>query len=127
MDLEKHIAYWRQSAQEDLEAAQVLQEIGRHRHALFFAHLAVEKMLKAHLTKKIKTVPPRIHNLIRLADLAELKISVEQDSFLRRLNAYQMVGRYPDMPSSPDEIHEEHATELLIETQGFLECLKNRL
>jgi len=63
---------------------------------MFFAHLAIEKMLKAHVTRETKDVPPRIHNLVRLAKLAQLNLDPDQFEFLREFNLYQMEGRYPD-------------------------------
>lgn len=69
VDVPKQVEYWRKSSDEDFAAAQSLLEKGHFRHCLFFAHLAIEKMLKAHVTWQTKDVPPRIHNLIRLAEL----------------------------------------------------------
>ena len=44
--VEKHIAYWRNGSDEDWQVALELVGSGRTRHGLFFAHLALEKMLK---------------------------------------------------------------------------------
>ena len=72
VDVPKQIEYWRTNSDEDFAAAQSPLEKGHLRHSLFFAHLAIEKMLKAHVTRQTKDVPPRSHNLIRLAKLAHL-------------------------------------------------------
>jgi len=96
MDVSKQIDYWKTGAEEDFAAAKSLLEKGHFRHSLFFAHLALEKMLKANVMLKINDVPPKIHNLIRLAELAGLKPDEEQEKFLREFNLYQLEGRYPD-------------------------------
>lgn len=96
VDVPKQIDYWRKSGDEDFAASESLLEKGHLRHSLFFAHLAIEKMLKAHVTRQTKDVPPRIHNLIRLAEMAGLSLDPEQASFLRRFDMYQLEGRYPD-------------------------------
>jgi AbiV family abortive infection protein len=57
MDVGKQIEYWRSGAEEDLAAARSLLEKKHFRHALFFAHLAIEKVLKAHVTHETKTIP----------------------------------------------------------------------
>lgn len=75
MDVGKQVAYWRASAEEDQEAANVLAQNGHYRHALFFAELAVEKMLKAHIARATKDIPPRSHDLLKLADRARLSLS----------------------------------------------------
>lgn len=100
MDIEKQIDYWVTSSKEDFAAAKSLLEKGHLRHCLFFAHLAIEKVLKAHVTKKTKDVPPRTHNLLRLADIADLKPDPEQQQFLREFGVYQLEGRYPGSEES---------------------------
>jgi hypothetical protein len=46
-DIGKQIAYWRDGAAEDWRVAQDLIKRRQVRHGLFFAHLALEKLLKA--------------------------------------------------------------------------------
>ena len=96
MDIQKQIDYWMKSAEEDFAAAQSLSEKGHFRHSLFFAHLAVEKMLKGHVVKQTGDMPPRIHDLVRLAETAQLQPTQEQLNFLSRFGLYQLEGRYPD-------------------------------
>ncbi len=96
VDVQKQIDYWQTSSNEDFAAAESLLEKGHLRHCLFFAHLAIEKMLKAHVTRQTKDVPPRIHNLVRLAEIANIKLDSERVEFLREFGIYQLEGRYPD-------------------------------
>lgn len=103
MDVQKQVEFWKASAEEDFAAAESLLEKGHFRHCLFFAHLAVEKMLKAHVTRQTNDIPPRIHNLVRLAEIAGLKLKLEHEDFLREFGIYQLEGRYPDSGQiSPD-------------------------
>jgi len=96
MDVGKQIDYWRKSGDEDFAAAEALFEKNHFRHSLFFVHLAIEKVLKAHVSRQTNDIPPRIHNLIRLAEIAGLKLNDKQQRFLRTLGLYQLEGRYPD-------------------------------
>lgn len=79
-----------------MDASATLLEKGHFRHSLFFAHLALEKLLKAHITKNTSAVPPRIHHLSRLAELAGLSVDEDKQEFLRTFGAYQIEARYPD-------------------------------
>ncbi len=97
MDIEKQVEYWTAGSAEDFAAAESLLEKGHLRHCLFFAHLALEKMLKAHVVRVTRDAPPRIHNLVRLMQLAGLKADNDQERFLRRFDLYQLEGRYPDV------------------------------
>jgi HEPN domain-containing protein len=104
MDVQKQIDYWETSSNEDFAAAESLLEKEHFRHCLFFAHLALEKMLKAHVTKQTKDIPPRTHNLARLVEIAGLRLDAEQEKFLREFGIYQLEGRYPDYEQIPLDI-----------------------
>jgi len=103
MDITRHIEYWRSGASEDWAVAAELVNAGRTRHGLFFAHLALEKLLKAHVCRTLGDLAPRIHSLLRLAERTDLSMSESQRLFLARFDQYQLEGRYPDMlPVAPD-------------------------
>jgi HEPN domain-containing protein len=101
VDVQKQIDYWRTGSEEDIGAAEVLFEKERYRHALFFAHLSLEKAIKAHVCKQTCEMPPKIHNLTRLAERAKLTLDASQREFLLAFDEYQLEGRYPDMVSAP--------------------------
>lgn len=96
IDISKQIAYWQQSAQEDWEVAQELASKNRFRHGLFFAHLTLEKILKSHICKRTNDLPPRNHNLIRLAEIAGINLQEDYKNILADLNVFNIEGRYPD-------------------------------
>lgn len=96
IDIDKQIAYWRDSAKEDMEVARELVARGRNRHGLFLTHLALEKALKAHVCRQTRDLAPRIHGLVRLVELASLKPNKEQLDTLAEMNAFNVEGRYPE-------------------------------
>ena len=95
IDTLKQIEYWRSGASEDWDVAVELVNAGRTRHGLFFAHLALEKMLKAHVCRTTGDLAPRIHALLRLAERPNLALSEEQRLFAARFDRYRLEGRYP--------------------------------
>ena len=111
MDVRRQVEYWLNGSQDDIEAPAVLLEKRKIRQSLFFAHLAVEKALKAHVSKATDAVPPRTHDLLRLAELAGISIPAPRRVFLARLQRYCMEGRYPDLPPETPE-WDEARTEL---------------
>ena len=125
VDVGKQIEYWRTGGDEDFAAAESLLEKDHLRHSLFFAHLAIEKMLKAHVTRQTREVPPRIHNLVRLAEMAGLSPDSEQERFLRSFDMYQMEGRYPD--SAYVSIDTKAARQKLASAGEMLKWLKAQL
>lgn len=96
-DIQKQIAYWRDGAVEDWEVAQDLLQHRRTRHGLFLVHLALEKLLKAHVCRYTNDLAPRLHNLIRLAELAKLTPTQAQLDTLADMNAFNLEQRYPDV------------------------------
>lgn len=101
VDVEKQIGYWRQGALEDWEVAVGLVNDGKSRHGLFFAHLALEKVLKALVCRRTRDIPPRIHNLVRLSELAALKPDNYQADTLADMNQFNLEGRYPETQTPP--------------------------
>ena len=125
MDIRKQIDYWKTSADEDFAAAQSLLEKGHLRHSLFFAHLAIEKILKAHVTLQTGDLPPRTHNLVRLAEIAELRLDAEKAESLHEFGVYQLEGRYPDSEQIALDLQTAKAE--LLKTKEMLEWLKTQL
>lgn len=83
-------------------------------------------MLKAHVVKETREHPPKIHNLLRLLQLADLFVDDEYMNTLKRLNAYQIEGRYPELATAY-ELSERHAASLIAEAEKALEWLKSQL
>ncbi|MBF0236005.1 MAG: HEPN domain-containing protein, partial [Desulfamplus sp.] len=69
-------------------------------YALFFGHLALEKMLKALCVKEHREHAPPIHNLVRLAKIAGIELDVQTESHLVTITAFNIESRYPDFKSS---------------------------
>jgi HEPN domain-containing protein len=105
MDIKRQIEYWRKGANDDLDTARILIERGRMVHGLFFCHLVIEKVLKALVVKQTSELAPRSHNLIHLAELANLSLLEDDEIFLGILMKYQLQGRYPDYnPAIPEQV-----------------------
>ncbi len=97
MTKNEHIDYWMLSASKDWDVVNSLFKENNFPYSLFFAHLTLEKLLKAHWIKDNKeNFPPRIHSLIRIVEGTKLVFKEEDLIFLERMNDFQLEGRYPD-------------------------------
>jgi HEPN domain-containing protein len=124
-DIARQTQYWVKSAEEDFEVGGQLVKAGKTRHGLFFVHLALEKMLKACLCKNQNETPPRIHNLIKLYQLAGLEADIERQDALGALNRFCLEGRYPEeWPVIPDI---KEAQRYLKMAERIIEWLKQQL
>ncbi|MDO8366010.1 MAG: HEPN domain-containing protein [Saprospiraceae bacterium] len=116
MTKQAYIEYWKLSADKDWVVVTNLFDKANYPHSLFFAHLVLEKLLKAHFVKDNESDhPPRTHNLVRLASLTHLDITPEGLLLLDRMNDYQMEGRYPDYQFMIFKICDQSHTEALLE------------
>ena len=109
IDISKQITYWQESAREDWEVAIELVSNNRSRHGLYFAHLALEKILKTHVCKETHDLAPKIHNLISLSRLANITLTPDQFDLLTEINPYNIEGLYPDSLSNSHTIEEIQA------------------
>jgi HEPN domain-containing protein len=99
-------------------------DTGRTRHGLFFAHLALEKILKAIVCKESQDLAPRLHNLSRLAELTALRLDARKTEILAEMNAFHIEGRYPEsLPKPPTR---EEALGYMSRAEGVFQWLMNR-
>ena len=79
------------------------------------------------LIRKNET-PPRVHNLMRLAEAAGIAVSDEQAKFLRELSAYYLQSRYPnEISGSETQIPGSLAHEVFLQTQEFIKWLESQV
>ena len=106
-DVEKQITHWRKGADEAWEAAvDLINRDRRIQFGLFLLHLALEKILKAHIWRTAQKMPPHIHNLPRLAEIAGLKVDAKHRNVLAEINEFNIEGRYSDLLRPPVSFQE---------------------
>ena len=97
MGKEDIIVHWLKMAERDWESGNVLLKGEQFVHALFFSHLVIEKLLKAHWVKdNEESTPPRVHDLEHLYSQTNLKLEESQLDLIRVMNSWNLEGRYQD-------------------------------
>ena len=97
MTKEQHINYWIDTAQYDWTGTEHAFNAKDYIHCLFWAHLTLEKLAKAHWVKTHEeNIPPRIHNVVWLLGQSNIDLGEETMKFLEDFNKFQLSGRYPD-------------------------------
>ena len=92
----KATANWLAQVDYGIATAEQMLHAGRYIYVIFMSHMALEKALKALVAEETQKLPPRTHNLIDLAQRAQVVLSQEQQDFLGRINNTSVVVRYPD-------------------------------
>ena len=85
-----HIDYWLNSANHDLDVAETLFQNEKYDWCLFIAHLVLEKTLKAFYVKNRGKLPPRIHDLVRMADMAKIEFEEDTLEFMDAVNTFNI-------------------------------------
>ena len=84
------------SAAHDLPVAESLFGKGHYSWCLFIGHLLLEKLLKAFYVRDNEKIPPRTHDLVKLANAITLEFDEVQLQFLNKVNDFNIEARYPD-------------------------------
>lgn len=95
-DKNKTISYWSESAKYDLDTALALFRANKYPYALFFGHLAIEKILKALVVKGTKRHAPHTHSLPILASKLTIKVPEEIKKRLADFMEFYLEARYPE-------------------------------
>jgi HEPN domain-containing protein len=90
------IKYWISSSDRDFQAMIHLLEKGDYAWALFIGHLVIEKLIKGCYVKNISNTPPFTHDLIRLAEKANLELDENQKDLIDTISAFNLQARYDD-------------------------------
>jgi HEPN domain-containing protein len=94
--MRKDTENWIALADYDLETARHMLATGRYLYVVFLCHLALEKMLKAHVTEATQAIPNKTHDLIYLVKKAGLELPEAHLDFVGKINTASIPTRYPD-------------------------------
>ena len=129
-NLSSKVDYWLTLCNEDLPAAKALLASKNLLHMGFFCHLIAEKALKAVIASDTDDVPPKTHDLMKLAILGGIQpeLSEQQLDLLRKLNPLNIEARYPQYKSKMAEtLNLNICKQLMAETEELLCWITQRL
>lgn len=127
-DVDRIKTYWLTEAKEALQVADHLIEKADYSYALFFGHLAIEKMLKALYAAKVQEHAPPIHNLLRLARGAGLELDETRTDALVTITAFNIEARYPDMKRAfRQKCTPEYTGHQMIRIKELFEWLRSQI
>ncbi len=89
--------YWQSSAQRNLRTSEDLFKTKHYDSCLFFCHLSLEKALKGMIVKNTRQSAPYIHDLEKLAVLANIPLDDKIRIYLRIISTFNIAARYDDV------------------------------
>ena len=125
MTKEQYIDYWIDTSKNDWSTVETLFETRHYLHCLFFAHLSLEKLAKAHWVKNHQeNIPPRVHNIVWLLQESQVNLSHEDTIFLEVFNRFQLSTRYPDYLRKIEKLcSKEYTEKQLDKVKEVRQCL----
>lgn len=93
----KHVDYWINLSNYDLDIAEAVYEKKYYLHCGFMCHQSIEKLFKAMFVQIKKTTPPKTHNLDKIITECgrEKDFTEEQYNFIDELTPLNIQARYP--------------------------------
>ncbi len=127
-DVDQVQTFWVTEAEESLQVADHLVEKGDYSYALFFGHLAIEKLLKALYAVKVQQHAPPIHNLVRLARGAGVELDEARTDALVTITAFNLEARYPDIKRAfRQKCTPEYTADQMMQIKEMFEWLRSLL
>ena len=127
---DKITQYWIKHAEYDLDTAVAMYSSRRYLYVTFMCQQAVEKILKAIISTVSSEHPPKIHNLVRLAELAGIKETIgnEQIDLLAALTPFCIEARYADYQEKLSKLtNAKLAKDYLLKAQELFKCLRKKI
>jgi len=120
-----HTGRWLRKAEDHLASADLLYREGHYSQSIFLDEQAIECLLKAlWLEGHAKGVPPKVHDLVDLAEQVSVDFDETQLTFLRRLQDQYMPTRYADVEVEYDQ---ETAQFYRERSRGMFEWLRPKI
>lgn len=124
------VLYWIELSDYDLETADAMLQTKRYLYVGFMCHQSIEKLIKAVLSQNSGEIPPKVHNLIRLAESAKLleQMNAEQKKTIFLLNPLNIESRYPSYKDTLlKQLTAEKCSEIIKQTKELAQWIKTQL
>ena len=130
MTSEEKVKYWVKISDEDLQIAETMLKNQYRLYTGFMCHQSIEKIFKAGYQKLKNETPPYIHDLPRLATLANFygMFSEEQRLFLNTIHPLNIEARYPDYKERvAKSLTNERCKQILQQTKELQQWTKEKI
>ena len=114
------VTHWKKGAQDSLDVARMCFDAGKYEHALFNAHLSVEKALKARYIAEHDDAPPYTHELHEVSGELSISLTEDQTDILREMSRLAVRARYADHRWSAEQATKENAKYWIDQADNFL-------
>jgi len=122
--------YWLDMCDRDLVSAKWNLKGKQLLWVAFICHLIVEKSLKAVIAERTNLVPPKIHDLRKLAEKGNIynELSESQKGFCEFMNKFNIEARYEEYKAKlASTLNLDSCKKIVKDTEDFLCWIKQKL
>lgn len=122
--------YWLELCDDDLQTAKWLLEGKRLLHSGYFCHQVIEKAFKAVIAYNTKEIPPKLHDLPKLANKGDIwnDLTDNHKWLLKNLIPLQIEARYPEYKEKIAQmLSAEYMQSIVEQTEELLCWIKEKL
>jgi len=125
---QEKVNFWIKASKDNLETMELIFVGKKYSDALFFGHLATEKMLKAVYIQKKDEVFPAIHDLLKIAMLSGLKMDKETKDELEVVTGFNINARYDSYKREfYDRATRQYTTRYIKFIKSFIKWLQKQI
>ncbi|MBQ7075649.1 MAG: HEPN domain-containing protein [Clostridia bacterium] len=128
--MDERTMYWINLAEYDIDTAAAMLETKRFLYVGFMCHQAIEKAIKAVLSTMPEVKIPKVHNLIKLAEMAGIfdTMTDQQKKVLFVLNPLNIESRYPSYKETLlAQLTAERCEKIITDTKEMFTWIKTLL
>lgn len=126
----QQVEYWLELADYDMETARAMLSTRRLLYVIFMCHQVIEKALKGVYTSRCKAISPKLHALVKLAELSALfdEMTEDQREWLSALQPMNIESRYPtEKAKLMAGLTVSECERMIVETVEMLQWIKQKL
>ncbi|MBF0359931.1 MAG: HEPN domain-containing protein [Oligoflexia bacterium] len=118
---------WNKLAVNDLKVSKILLRENQLLLSMFHLQQTTEKYLKMYFIAKKNGQPPYVHNLIRIAEVSDLLVTIDENhrDLLNALNPFYITTRYPAYKNNLEStLTSDKVKDYIERTEEFISWLK---
>jgi len=126
----RQVDYWFDLAEYDMATARTMLVGGHLLYVGFMCHQVVEKALKGVYTARCQAVPPKMHALVKLAQLSTIfdDMTEDQREWMTALQPMNIESRYPaEKAKLLAVLSVPECERMIVETTEMLQWIKQKL
>lgn len=128
--VKQQVEYWLDLAEYDMETARAMLISRRFLYVAFMCHQVIEKALKGVYTAQCQAIPPKLHALVKLAQLSGIweEMSEDQQDWTIAVQPMNIESRYPaEKAKLLASLTVAECERMIIEAAGMLQWIKQKL